>query len=171
MSASLPSGSAAGHASDIYLHVKTRRAGKIKGEASAPDHADDIVVSAWNWGLSAGSALGSGQATARRSYKHLGIVKGIDSASTGLMSALATNDEVKEARLAMRRAGDEQADYFSIVLGGARVSSVEIDVDAAGTPIERVQFSFTRVDVEYRRQEKSGQAGASSLFSDEVLPK
>jgi len=171
MPGSLPTGSAAGIASDIFLHVKTRRAGKIKGEAKAPDHADDIVVSAWNWGLSAGSALGSGQATARRSYKHLSIVKAIDSASTGLMSALASNDEVKEARLAMRKAGEEQADYFAIVLGGARVAAIDIDVDDDGTPVERVQFSFTKVDVEYRRQEGSGQAGASSLFSDEVLPR
>jgi len=171
MQESLPTGPAAASAGDIFLHVKTKRAGKIKGEASAPDHQDDIVVSAWNWGLAAGSAIGSGQATARRSYKHLAIVKGIDSASTGLMSALATNDEVKEARLAMRKAGGEQVDYFAIVLGGARVAAIDLDVDDGGTPIERVQFSFTKVDVEYRRQEGSGQAGASSLFSDEVLPK
>src|SRR5262245_21868219 len=123
MQESLPTGSAAANASDIYLHVKTKRAGKIKGEASAPEHVDDIVVSAWNWGLSAGSALGSGQATARRSYKHLTVIKRIDSASTGLMSALATNDEVKEARLAMRKSGDEQIDYFAVVLGGARVAA------------------------------------------------
>jgi type VI secretion system secreted protein Hcp len=166
---SLPAGYAASVASDIFLRVKTKRAGRLKGEATAPDHEDDIVVSAWGWGMSAGSALGSGQATARRSYKHLTIVKGIDSASTGLLSALATNDEVKEARLAMRKAGDEQVDYFSIVLAGARVVAIDLDVDQGGTPVERVQFAFTKVDVEYRRQEGSGQAGASSLFSDEVL--
>jgi type VI secretion system secreted protein Hcp len=172
MPQSLPTpGAPASSASDIFLHVKTRRAGKIKGEAAAPAHEDDIVVSAWAWGLSAGSALGSGPATARRSYKHLTVVKRIDSASTALMSALATNDEVKEARLAMRKAGDAQVDFFAVVLGGARVAAIDIDVDGAGTPVERVQFSFTRVDVEYRRQESSGQAGASCLFSDEVLPK
>lgn len=162
---------AADGGSDIFLHVKTRRAGKIKGEAVAPDHEDDIVVCGWNWGLNAGSAIGSGQATARRSYKHLTVLKRIDSASTALMSALATNDEVKEARLAMRKAGDKQVDFFAIALAGARVAAVDIDVDGNGTPFERVQFSFTRVDVEYRRQEGSGQAGASSLFSDEVLPR
>src|SRR4051794_14079573 len=96
---------AAGSSSDIFLHVQTRRAGKIKGEASAPDHEDDILVSSWTWGVSAGSALATGQATSRRAYKHLTICKAIDAASTGLMSALATNDEVKEARLAMRKAG------------------------------------------------------------------
>jgi type VI secretion system secreted protein Hcp len=156
--------------SDIFLHVQTKRAGKIKGEASASGHEDDIVVASWNWGLSAGSALGSGKATARRTYKHLTVFKGIDSASTSLMSALATNDEVKEARLAMRKAGDGQVDFFTIILGGARVSAIEIEVDDSGTPVERVEFAFTKVEVDYRRQEGSGQAGATSSFMDEVLP-
>ena len=156
--------------SDIFLRVQTRRAGKIKGEASAPEHEDDIVVVSWNWGLSTGSALGSGKATARRTYKHLTVFKGIDSASTSLMSALATNDEVKEARLAMRKAGDGQVDFFTIILGGARVSAIEIEVDGSGTPVERVEFAFTKVEVDYRRQEGSGQAGATSSFMDEVLP-
>jgi type VI secretion system secreted protein Hcp len=157
-------------ASDIFLHVQTRRAGKIKGEASAPDHEDEIICSAWTWGLSAGSALGSGKATARRTYKHLTVFKAIDSASTSLMSALATNDEVKQARLAMRKAGEEQIDFFTIVLGGARVVSLDIQVDENGTPVESVAFSFTKVEIEYRRQEGGGQAGASSSFSDDYLP-
>src|SRR5205085_924350 len=100
----------AGAGCDIFLLVQTKRAGKVKGEASSPGHENEIVVAGWSWGLSAGSALGSGQATARRSYKHLTVFKAIDSASTSLMSALATNDEVKEAKLAMRRAGEEQVD-------------------------------------------------------------
>jgi type VI secretion system secreted protein Hcp len=169
MAQTLANPSDPGTASDIFLHVKTRRAGKIKGESMAPEHEDDIIVASWSWGLSSGSAIGSGQATARRTYKHLSIVKGIDTASTALMSALATNDEVKEARLAMRRAGAEEA-FFSIVLGGARVTAIDLEVDANGTPVERVAFAFTQVEVEYKRQETSGLAGASSLFADEVLP-
>src|SRR6476659_7686172 len=115
--------------SDVFLRVQTKRAGRVKGEATAPDHENDIVVSAWNWGMSAGSAIGSGKATARRSYKHLTVFKAIDAASTSLMSALATNDEVKEARLAMRRAGEEQVDFFTITLGGARVALLDLTVD------------------------------------------
>lgn len=170
MSQTLPSNSTASTASDIFLHVKTKRAGKIKGEAVAPDHTDDIIVTSWSWGISQGSAIGSGQATARRAYKHLSITKAIDSATTALMSALATNDEVKEARLAMRKAGEEQEDFFSVLLGGARVAAIDIEVDEHGTAVERVSFAFTQVEVEYRRQETSGQAGASSTFMDEFLP-
>jgi len=165
-----PTPNPASDGSDIFLHVQTKRAGKIKGEASAPDHENDIVVAAWAWGMSAGSAVGSGKATARRTYKHLTVFKGIDSASTSLMSALATNDEVKEAKLTMRKAGDAQVDFFTIVLGGARVSAIDIEVDDQGTPVERVEFAFTKVEVDYRRQESSGQSGATSSFMDELLP-
>jgi len=165
-----PAPAAPAAASDIFLRVQTKRAGKIKGEATAPDHENEIVLSAWNWGLSAGSAIGSGKATARRSYKHLTVFKAIDAASTSLMSALATNDEVKEARLAMRKAGEEQIDFFTITLGGARVTAVDITVDDSGAALERVEIAFTKVEVEYRRQEGSGQSGASSSFMDEYLP-
>jgi type VI secretion system secreted protein Hcp len=165
-----PDASSSG-ASDIFLHVKTKRAGKVKGEAVAPDHEEDIIVSSWNWGLNAGSAIGSTQATSRHSFKQLTVIKGIDSASTALMSALATNDEVKEAKLAMRKAGENQIDFFTIALGGARVTAIDIDVDANGTPIERVAIAFTKIAVEYRRQQTSGQRGASSTFMDELLPK
>jgi type VI secretion system secreted protein Hcp len=165
-----PTSTPASDGSDIFLHVQTKRAGKIKGEATAPDHENDIVVASWTWGLSAGSAVGSGKATARRTYKHLTIRKRIDSASTALMSALATNDEVKEAKLTMRKAGDAQVDFFTIVLGGARVSALDIEVDEQGTPVERVEFAFTKVEVDYRRQESSGQSGATSSFMDELLP-
>lgn len=157
-------------ASDIFLRVQTKRAGKIKGEASAPGHENDIVLASWAWGVSAGSALGSGKATARRSYKHLTVFKAIDSASTALMSALATNDEVKEAKLAMRKAGEEQVDFFTITLGGARVTALDLTVDDRGKPLERVEFAFTKVEVEYKRQEASGQGGASTSFTDEYLP-
>jgi type VI secretion system secreted protein Hcp len=167
---SLPASSAPGLGSgaDVYLHVQTKRAGKVKGEAGSPGHVDDIVVSGWQWGLSASSAIGSTQATGRRSYTALTVVKGIDLATTALMSALATNDEVKEARLAMRRAGGEQEDYFVITLRGARVSSVQHQADADGNTVETVTLAFTEVEVEYRPQRATGLRGGSTTFSDNL---
>lgn len=166
----IPAPSAGGDGSaDFFLHVQTKRAGKVKGEAVAKGHEDDIVVSGWHWGLKAGSALGDTQATARRSYTALTVHKHVDSATTPLMSALATNDEVKEARLALRRAGGDQDDFFVISLRGARVTSVEHHGGADGTLREIVTLAFTEVDVEYRVQRSSGLRGGSFMFSD-TLP-
>lgn len=153
---------------DLFLHVQTKRAGKVKGEAAADGHVDDIELVGWQWGLSASSALGNTQVTARRAYTALTVVKRIDQASTALMAALATNDEVKEARLTMRRAGGDQEDYYTIKLQGARISAVQQGADPDGETRETVSIAFTKVDVEYRPQRATGLRGGSTSFSDEL---
>jgi type VI secretion system secreted protein Hcp len=154
---------------DAYLSVRTKRAGELKGEVSAKGHEHSIEVRGFQFGVSAASAIGSGQATARRQYKHLLIVKRLDSSSTSLMSALATNDEVKELKLTLRKPGQGQEDFFTTTLSGARVVGVDLDFDAGGEAIERVSFAFTKVEIEYRVQGADGVLGAASTFTDQLL--
>src|SRR5262249_32845245 len=118
-----PSGG--GGASDIFLALQAKRAGKIKGESTVQDHTDDIVVRSWHWAVSGNQAVNSAQAFARRSYSGLTITKSIDSATTALLSALATNDEIKEAVMTMRKGGGEQVDYFVATLNGGRIANIE----------------------------------------------
>jgi type VI secretion system secreted protein Hcp len=157
-------------ASDIFLHVQTKRAGKIKGEVTTTGHTDDIGVHTCSWGVAANTAIGSTERTARRSYKHLVVTKGLDAASTGLLSALVTNDEVKEATLTLRKAGGDALDYFRITLNDARVVSCDIEVALDGRPFERVTFAFTKIDIEYKRQDAAGLGKGAYTFNDEVLP-
>jgi type VI secretion system secreted protein Hcp len=164
----MPLPAASSH-SDIFLSVQTKRAGKVKGEAVNPGHEDDIIVKGWHWGVAATSALGSAQATSRRAYKALTIVKQIDAATTALMAALVTNDEVKEAKLTMRKAGSDQIDYFLVTLQKARISSVDHVADEAGNTVETVTLQFNKVAVEYRPQKSAGGRGASMTFEDEIL--
>ncbi|MBK7614613.1 MAG: type VI secretion system tube protein Hcp [Vitreoscilla sp.] len=159
-----------GSEADAYLHVQTKRAGKIKGEVVSEGHTDDIAVVGWNWGLTAASAVGSTQATGRRSYTALTIHKRVDAATTALMSALATNDEVKEAKLTLRRAGGQQDDYFIIKLAGARITSVQHVGDETGGTHETVAIAFNKVEVEYKPQKSTGLRSGSSMFMDEILP-
>jgi len=166
-----PSASAAGgRAADIFLHVQTARAGKVKGESTAPNHTDDIEVAAWQWGLTASSALGSTQATSRRSYSALTVIKRVDQSTTALMSALATNDAVKEAKLTLRRAGGDQEPFLIITLKEARITSLQHQGDADGETRETVTFAFNKVEVEYRPQKATGQRGGSTTFTDELHP-
>ena len=154
---------------DAYLSVRTKRAGELKGEVSAKGHENAIEVHGFEFGVAASSAIGSGQATARRQYKHLVVMKRLDSSSTSLLSALSTNDEVKELKLALRKPGDGQEDFFTITLAGARVVGVDLDFDASGETVERASFAFTKIDVEYRVQGANGILGAASTFTDELL--
>ena len=156
--------------SDILLHVQTKRAGKLKGESIATGHVGDIEVLSWTWALSGSSAVGSAKANARRSYSALTIIKSIDVATTALMSALATNDEVKEARLTMRKSGGDPLDYFTVKLSGARIEQVRHEVSETGEARERVDIVFTKVDVEYKQQDATGRLTTNVSFSDEILP-
>ncbi len=160
-----PNGSA-----DFFLHVQTRRAGKLKGEANAPGHEEDILLVGWSWGITSGAAVADTQATARRSYSALTVVKRIDSASTALMSALATNDEVKEAKLALRRSGGEQQDYLTITVRGARVTSLQHSGGGNGQTLETVTLAFNEVEVQYHPQKSSGVRSGATTFQD-TLPK
>lgn len=155
---------------DVFLAIQSKRAGKIKGEAASVDHKDEISVSTWNWGVAASSALGSTQATARRSYRNLVVSKRIDSATTALLSVLATNDEIKEAKLSMRKAGEGQRNFFTITLNNARVTSVELSCNDAGELSEVVTLSFNKVQVDYEIQQSTGQRGSGFSFQDEILP-
>lgn len=156
------------NSSNSFLHLQTKRAGKIKGEAIQPEHVDDIIVMGWRWGLTSHAALGGGNTKERRSYTALTIEKRIDRASTGLMSALVSNDEIKEAKLTLRRAGGQQEEYFSVTVSDARVASLNHDTDAQGYPRETVSIVFTKIEAEYTPQLATGQRGGSTSFNDQI---
>ena len=102
-----------------------------------------MLVRGWRWGVKQSSAMNHTVATSRRSYSMLTVYKGIDLATTGLMSVLVSNDEIKEARLSMRKAGGVQEEYFVILLEGARVCAVNHDASADGSVL--VEASGTRL--------------------------
>ncbi len=153
---------------DMYLDLTLKRAGKVKGESTSTGHANDIVVHGFSWGVGAAGDAVVGQGTGRRSYRQLVITKGLDSASTALMSAVASNDEVRAAKLCLRKAGGEQQDYFTLTLEKARVAAYDIESADDGTPVERITLSFQKVAIEYRVQGATGQIGGTHSFNDDL---
>lgn len=153
---------------DMYLDLTLKRAGKAKGESVAVGHQDDIVVLGFSWGVGAAGDAVAALSTGRRSYRHLVVCKRLDTASTALMSAVATNDEVRSAKLSLRKAGGEQEDFFSLTLEKARIVAYDIDTDASGCPVEKVTLSFQKVAADYRLQSATGQLGASHSFTDDL---
>ncbi|MET0210993.1 MAG: type VI secretion system tube protein Hcp [Burkholderiaceae bacterium] len=159
---------AGANGADMYLDLTLKRAGKVKGEATSSGHVADIVVTGFSWGVGAAGDAVAGQATGRRSYRQLQITKALDASSTALMSAVATNDEVRSAKLFLRKAGGEQQDYFTLTLEKARVASYDIEAGADGQTVERITLSFQKVDIEYRTQSPTGQLGGSHTFNDDL---
>lgn len=153
---------------DSYLSVQSRRSGAIKGEAIANGHTDEIIVVGWRWGMKCSSALGDSYSTVRCSMQELTVTKLLDAASTGLMSVLVRNDVLTEVKLALRRSGGEQEDYFGIKIANARLTSIQHSANAAGEVAETLTFEFTKVDAEYHKQSARGQRMGAQTFTYEV---
>lgn len=156
--------------SDIFLSVKGAKSGAIKGESQDQQHAKEIDVVSWSWGMESRASLGGGTARSKAVVRELKIVKRVDSASTPLMSALRSNEMISKAVLTQRKAGKTQLEFLKVTIEQGRVTSLEITAGDGDNPtdlFESVSFSFNKITVEYTPQGKDGQAQGSMLFQDE----
>jgi type VI secretion system secreted protein Hcp len=156
-------------AGDMFLKVKGAKHGDINGEAQDQKHKNEIEVLAWSWGMQGKAALGGGVATGKATIRELRIVKRVDKSSTALMSALRTNEVIKEATLTLRKIGKTPLEYLKIKIEEGRIMAVDLDAgDSSGNPtlLERVSLSFNKISVEYTPQGADGMPQGSTSFED-----
>jgi type VI secretion system secreted protein Hcp len=154
----------------MFFKVKGAKHGPINGEALDDKHKNEIEVLSWSWGMQGKASLGGGGASGKATMRELRIVKNVDKASTALMSALRTNEVIKEAILTLRKTGTQKIEYLKITIQDGRVMSLEVEAgDVSGTPtlIERVSFSFNKIAVEYTPQGGDGMPQGSTSFEDQ----
>ena len=96
---------------DMFLKLESKRGGAVKGESEDPVHPAEMVVLGFSWGMTSTVSTGFAGKETKPAQLELRIVKRVDSASTGLMSIMKTNDEIKKAVLTVRKAGGKQEDY------------------------------------------------------------
>jgi type VI secretion system secreted protein Hcp len=157
-------------AGDMFFKVKGAKHGEINGEALDQKHKNEIEVLAWSWGMQGKSSLGGGVATGKATMRELRITKKVDKSSTALMSALRTNELIKEATLTLRKIGKSPLEYLIIKIEEGRVMAIDLEAgDAAGSPalLERVSFSFNKISIDYTPQGADGMPQGSTSFQDE----
>ena len=154
---------------DMFLKVETARMGVIKGEASDLKHPGEINILSWSWAMSARTALGAAGPTGKATLDELRIVKKIDSASTALMASLRANELVKKATLTVRKAGSEPLEYVKITLQDARITHVGLDTENTEV-VERVNFAFQRITVDYVPQGQEGAGRGGMSFEADLRP-
>jgi type VI secretion system secreted protein Hcp len=154
----------------MFLSVNGAKHGKITGEAQDETHKNEVEVLGWSWGMQGRPSLGGGGATGKATMRELRIMKRIDKASTALMSALRTNEAIKEAVLTVRKTGTKPLEYLKIKIEDGRVVSLEIeagDASNSSAVVERIAFSFNKISIEYTPQGPDGQALGSTSFEDQ----
>jgi type VI secretion system secreted protein Hcp len=156
-------------AQDIFLKVQGAKSGKINGEADDTDHKDEIEVLGWSWGMVAPTDIATAQASGRYQMRMLNITKGVDKASTPLMSVLACNEIVTKALLTVRKAGKtgKPIEYLKVTLEQARIVSYQVHtgVNNPAVLIEELSFAFQKITVDYTPQGPDGQPRPGTSFT------
>lgn len=156
---------------DMYLLLEGRATGKVKGESTVTEHFEEIDISGWGWGMTGSSALAGGGASARSSLSDLRFTKGVDRASTQLMSVMRANEVVKKAVLTLCKAGSTPpVPYMTITIQNGRINSYSLGNVAPGSPEMTESFSivFEEIEVTYSTQAADGSGGASLSFNTQV---
>ena len=129
----------------------------VEGESQDDAHKGEIEVLSWSWGVSQTASVSSGQATGRRQYEPIRIIKPIDKATPQLAKRCAEGQHIKEAKLTLRRTGATGApeDYLVIELTDVFVSSVSMgccdndcdDADPSLEPSERITITYGTIRI------------------------
>jgi type VI secretion system secreted protein Hcp len=154
----------------MFFKVKGAKHGQITGEAQDDKHKGEIEVLSWSWGMEGKASLGGGGASGKANIRELRIVKRVDKASTALMSALRTNEVIKEGILTLRKTGTSRVEYFKVTIEDGRVMKLDVeagDDNGTSTLLERVSFSFNKISVEYTPQGGDGMPQGSTTFEDQ----
>jgi type VI secretion system secreted protein Hcp len=157
---------------DMFLKVEGSKQGPIKGEAQDDKHPAEIDVLGWSWGMRAQTTMGASGASGKSTLLELQVSKQVDSATTGLMSAMRNNEPLKRVVLTVRKAGKEPLEYFKIALEQARITSLEVGSEGSGTDAlgESVSFAFKSISVEYVPQGTEGAQRGGMSFETDVDP-
>jgi type VI secretion system secreted protein Hcp len=163
----------------MFIKIEGGRMGPIKGESTDLTHPDEIQVKSWSWGMrgnASATIAAAGKAGSNQvSISELTFTKGVDSASTGLMVALRSNEIIKKAVLTVRKAGGTSpVEYLKITLEKARICSVDLqgtsDMAASEQIIEQVSIGFQKMAVEYLAQDATGGKRGATSFETDISP-
>lgn len=157
---------------DMSMWVRGQKQGEIPGETirrydgEAPHHP--IL----GYYMSAGSPTdsASGQATGRRRYSAVRVVRSADSSTAKLMSAFASNEDLEVALHNWRRWGHNDETEFSslkVVLEKARLKTFTI-MGGGALPhtgnLEIFELTFRSIEIQTTGQSTGGAPKAANTF-------
>jgi type VI secretion system secreted protein Hcp len=132
----------------------------VSGESVDAKHKGEIELESFSWGeTNQGSPhTGSGSGAGRVQMQDLHFVMRVNKASPTLMLACATGKHLKQAILAVRRAGKTQLEFLVFKFTDLLVSSFQTGGSAHGDegPIDQISFAFGKIELEYRPQKPDG---------------
>jgi len=138
----------------------------VPGESTDSKHKDEIDLESWSWGeTNAGFHSGGGGGGAGKvSMQDFHFVMKVNKASPKLFLSCATGQHIPKAVLTCRKAGGEQQEFLIWTFTDLLISSYQTG-GASGSsvvPTDQISFNFSKIEVEYKVQNKDGSLGASN---------
>ncbi|NQZ30570.1 MAG: type VI secretion system tube protein Hcp [Oceanospirillaceae bacterium] len=139
---------------DMFLKLEG-----IDGESKDGSHTDELDILAWSWGMSQSGSMhvGGGGGSGKCHVQDLSFTHYIDKSSGNLMMYCAAGKHIPEAKLTVRKAGDEPLEYVVITMTDCLVTSVSTGGSGGEDRLtENCSLNFAKVKVEYKEQQKDG---------------
>lgn len=133
--------------------------GDIKGESSVKGHADEIDVLAWSWGLSQSGTthMGKGGGAGKVNVQDLSFTHYVDAASANLIRSCCVGKHFPEAKIILRKAGENPLDYLTITLKEVIITSVSTGGSKGEERLtENVTLNFAEFTYSYQPQDGKG---------------
>ena len=148
-------------AANIFLTLTGEKQGSIKGNVIQKGKEGLIAAYAFNHEIAAPKDAATGMAMGKRIHKPVTITKEVDLASAKILSALMTNERLKEVVINFWRprksgvagAAGQEVNYYRVILTNASISNITQDkplaTDANAPIVERVELVYEKIEWQY----------------------
>ncbi|MFP5350858.1 MAG: Hcp family type VI secretion system effector [Gammaproteobacteria bacterium] len=143
----------------IYLKF-----GNVKGNVTADGYAGQIAVKSIHVKVSRQVSMEAGNLSNRESTKPnlsvIEIVKNADSSVATLFKEALTGAAGQEAVITFVRTGAKVQEYMTYKLSDCIVSHYDIDAGDEDDLVEKIQLSYSAIEVSYKDHDATNKAGS-----------
>lgn len=145
----------------IDTHLKVPN---VPGESKHKDHADEIEVLSWSWGVSnAANVSGGGSGVGKAQGGDFSFLHKYDKASPVLAKKCVGGNHFEEVTLTARKSGDGQKDFLVVKMKEVFITSLQPSASSEGV-MESVSMSYGNINFEYKPQDDKGALGGPVSF-------
>jgi len=152
---------------DMFLKIDG-----VDGESTDKEHAGEIEILAWSWGMSNPSTTQTGEkgGAGKVNIQDISFTKYIDKSSPMLFLKVCNGDFFADATLVVRKAGSNSIEFEKITMTNVLVTSISMGGSGGEDRLtENITLNFEKVTTEYTEQDSTGKAVGTSTFEWNIV--